>query len=207
MKKIVYVMDPLCGWCYGNSNNITSLYNKYKEQINFELVVGGMWLYNNAPMGGAGLHQFVKNHTPKMAALTNAEVGAQYFTLAADTTYTFSSLEPCAAIYLIKKQSPEKVFSFAKEVQKKMFVTGEKLNELQSYLPVLKDLAINTTDFTEKWLSETNVLNTKKEFARATALANGFPTLIYQEDNQTTVLAAGYFEKNSIENKIIALIK
>ena len=200
-------MDPLCGWCYGNSDNITTIYNQYKDTIDFEVVVGGMWLYNNAPSGAIGLQQFIAKHTPRMVELTGAYVNQKYFDLAGDNSYTFSSLEPCAAIVLVKQINPEKTVAFAKEVQKIMFTEGKKLNLLDNYLPILKELEIDTSEFTNNWLSEDNISNAKKEFARASALANGFPTLIYQQNNQTTMLASGYFKKERIANQIEELIK
>ena len=207
MKKIVYVMDPLCGWCYGNSDNITSIYQQFKGSIDFELVVGGMWLGNNAPAGGPGLHQFVISHTPQMVDLTGAEVSLKYFELAADSSYAFSSLEPCAAIALVKSMRPEKTFPFAKEVQKAMFVEGKRLDALDTYLPVLKDLGINSTAFAESWLSDENISAAKKEFARSAVLTRGFPSLICQQDTQTLVLASGYFQKEVVEEKIQELVK
>lgn len=199
-------MDPLCGWCYGNGNNITEIYNQYKDKIDFELVVGGMWLYHNAPSGSLGLKQFVASHTPRMIELTGAKVNQKYFDLAGDSSYTFSSLEPCAAIVLVKQLNPEKTFLFAKEIQKMMFTEGKKLNELDNYLPILKELGIDASEFNNNWLSEDNISNAKKEFARASALANGFPTLTYQQNNQTTMLASGYFKKERIATQIEELL-
>lgn len=40
--KLTYVMDPQCGWCYGNSENITALQEVFKDDFDFELLVGGM---------------------------------------------------------------------------------------------------------------------------------------------------------------------
>ena len=42
---------PSCGWCYGNEN-ITALQEEFKNEFDFELLVGGMWLGQNAPEGG-----------------------------------------------------------------------------------------------------------------------------------------------------------
>jgi protein-disulfide isomerase-like protein with CxxC motif len=40
-------MDPLCGWCYGNSDNVLELFEKYKNEIKFEILPGGMWVGEN----------------------------------------------------------------------------------------------------------------------------------------------------------------
>ena len=35
MKKetIIYIFDPLCGWCYGFSGTIVDLFNKRKDEF------------------------------------------------------------------------------------------------------------------------------------------------------------------------------
>jgi putative protein-disulfide isomerase len=47
MMKLIYIMDPLCGWCYGNSDNVLELFEKYKNEIKFEILPGGMWVGEN----------------------------------------------------------------------------------------------------------------------------------------------------------------
>ena len=41
-------MDPLCGWCYGNSANTGKLYDKYKDILDFEILPAGMSAGTNA---------------------------------------------------------------------------------------------------------------------------------------------------------------
>ena len=36
--KLIYIMDPLCGWCYGNSDNVLELFEKYNNDIKFEIL-------------------------------------------------------------------------------------------------------------------------------------------------------------------------
>ena len=35
--KIIYIMDPQCGWCYGNSDNITALQEEFKDDFEANL--------------------------------------------------------------------------------------------------------------------------------------------------------------------------
>ena len=42
--KIYYVMDTMCGWCYGFSDVITKIQEKYKEVYDFSILPGGMWV-------------------------------------------------------------------------------------------------------------------------------------------------------------------
>jgi putative protein-disulfide isomerase len=40
--KLIYVMDPLCGWCYGNSRNTEMLHTGFGNEIEFEILPAGM---------------------------------------------------------------------------------------------------------------------------------------------------------------------
>ncbi len=40
--RIIYVNDALCGWCYGFSPVITAIHEKYKDELDFEVISGGM---------------------------------------------------------------------------------------------------------------------------------------------------------------------
>jgi putative protein-disulfide isomerase len=40
--EIIYVFDPLCGWCYGFSPVIKQAYDTYKDKADFKVITGGM---------------------------------------------------------------------------------------------------------------------------------------------------------------------
>jgi PiT family inorganic phosphate transporter/sodium-dependent phosphate transporter len=40
--RIIYCYDAYCGWCYGFSPVIKTIYEKYKDQFEFETISGGM---------------------------------------------------------------------------------------------------------------------------------------------------------------------
>lgn len=203
--KIIYIMDPQCGWCYGNSQNVTALQDQFKNEFDFELQVGGMWLGQAAPVGGDQLSQFLQDHAPRMAATTGARVDTRYYELAKDSTYTFSSLEPSAAIELIKEIAPNKVFSFAKKVQEALFVGGKRLDEKETYHQILKSLSIDIKPFDHQWMGAENIKNTTAAFASAGQLTKSYPSLVLTRDGNTEIIGAGYFNKEAMIQKLTAL--
>lgn len=202
MKKIVYIMDPQCGWCYGNGDNITALRQTFEDKFEFELIVGGMWLGQNAPKGSPQLSGFLKQHGPQMSTTTGAEIGDGYYALGANPAYIFSSLEPSSAVIAIKQIAPDQVFPFAKKVQLALLVDGKRLDKIETYLPILGELSIDKESFEKSWMSEENLTATRKEFAYAKGLVNGFPTLIFQSSDTTQVLSSGYFRKEAMINTL-----
>ncbi|SFV68493.1 Thioredoxin [hydrothermal vent metagenome] len=187
-------MDPHCGWCYGNHKNFDEIYDKSKEKVNFELLVGGMWLKKDAPKGGKELLNFIKAHTEKIVKQTGVNISNKYYDLALDESYTFSSLEPSAAIILLKEIAPKKVFEFTYELQKSIFIDGKKSDIFSTYESILEELNINSKNFKKQWLSADNIKKTQDEFIRVEKISYGYPSLFIEKDGKTRVIAAGKFD-------------
>ena len=191
---ITYVMDPQCGWCYGNSENISQLKKQFEDDYEFELLVGGMWLGQNAPKGSVSLSQYIQTHASRMAHTTGAEVGQAYYDLAKDSSYIFSSLEPSAAIVAVKQLKADSVFKFARKIQELLLLEGQRLDQVQNYYPILDELNIPKEEFKNLWLSKDNLEKTQQEFIRASSRTNGFPALLLQDKT----LKSGYFDLESV---------
>jgi len=206
MIKLKYVMDPHCGWCYGNSDNISWLHDQLQGRVELEVIAGGMWLGANAPAGGNELHQFIKTHSPQMERITGVEVGQKFYDLVNNPDYTFSSLEPSAAIVLVKQLTPEKALAFTKELQKTTFLDGKRLDQLDTYLPILKQCGIDEVRFAELWMKADNIKDTEAEFNASKVLARSYPTLLIEINGETKPIVAGYFNKEEVLEKIEILI-
>ena len=203
MKTIKYIIDPHCGWCFGNSDNALDIYQQFKSEFNFELLVGGMWLGEQAPKGGTSFSQFISAHAPRMMETTGAKLPEPFYKLTRDETYTFSSLEPCAAIVAIKQLAPHRAFEFAHEVHSAIFVDGSRLDDISSYIPVLENLDIDVEAFAAMWTSDATITATLAEFETARTMARGFPTLAIDSGGDSVeLLTSGYFEVEAIASKL-----
>lgn len=205
--KLIYVMDPQCGWCYGNSKNITAIYNEFKDEMEFELLSGGMWVGKNAPQAGEQISSYIVPQIPRLTAYTGMEISNEFKTLISNSDYVLSSLEPSAAIVLFKKMAHEKAVYMSKEVQQALFVDAKPLDELETYLPILEKYNLDKEKFKAAWLEEDNLKETQQEFNRARSLANGFPTLILEVNGKQQVLASGYFELEAMRKRIKEQLK
>jgi len=205
-QKVIYVMDPHCGWCFGNGENIQALIKEFKDEIEFEILVGGMWVGENAPQGGDDLHQFIQEHGPGLEEATGIKLGDGYHKLTLNPQYLFSSLEPGAAVVLVKQLLPEASFSFAKDLQQALFIDGKRLDQLDTYLPLLEKYGIDANLFASQWLSEENLASSHAEFNRASSMVNGFPTLLIEKNGIPQVLTAGYLELNETIEQLKAAL-
>ncbi|MEJ6694109.1 MAG: hypothetical protein QNL00_10970, partial [Saprospiraceae bacterium] len=57
---LIYVGDPMCSWCYGFSHEIEDAITELGEEIQLEVVMGGLRPYNTQTM--ADLKDFLSDH-------------------------------------------------------------------------------------------------------------------------------------------------
>ncbi|SFB25978.1 hypothetical protein [Clostridium frigidicarnis] len=74
-NKIYYIMDPMCGWCYGFSDVITKINDRYKEDFEFTILPGGMWRDENVKKMNSELASYIKSHNKQIESLTNKHFG------------------------------------------------------------------------------------------------------------------------------------
>ncbi len=192
--KLIYIMDPYCGWCYGNHKNIIALHNELKGRIQIDLLLGGMYVGDNIPCGGEERFSFVKQHIPRLELFSGQKVGDAYLRLIKNEKYALNSLVPSSAIIWVRNRFPDKVFEFAGSVQLALFFLGKPLSDKETYREIFIEFSWMGVweEFLSEWLSDENTYETKQDFQYAGTMAKSFPSLIYQRETSFQVLASGF---------------
>ena len=186
--KLIYVMDPLCGWCYGNTANTQKVYAKYKNVLEFEIFPAGMWIGPNARKQSKPMAEYIKKHDLQIQQKTGMEFGGSYFKLIESEDIVLDSEVPSRAIVAIKKIWPAQAVPFAIEVQKARYWHGRDLNNDGTYLSICDDLRLDKNQFLEAFHSELLQQATLETFALAHQYANSYPTLLAEKEGELFVL-------------------
>jgi putative protein-disulfide isomerase len=204
--KLIYVMDPLCGWCYGNTTTTQKLYEKYKDVLEFEILPAGMWIGTNARKQNKPMAEYIKKHDLHIQQKTGTEFGENYFKLIENETIVLDSEVPSRAILSIKKLWPLLTVSFTMEVQKARYWHGKDLNNDETYLNICEDLTLDKTKFLETFHSDALKKATQQTFILAQQFANSYPTLLFEKEGKMIILEQGYDTFENIAGRIEKLI-
>lgn len=198
--EIIYVFDPLCGWCYGFGDVITRLEEKYGDYFTFNVVSGGMVLPDSAPPLSE-MREYLQNAIPHLEQTTGVKIGQPYFqnlllkegvVLHSETpTLVFEALKPYASGVLL-----------AKEIQDLMFVHGLHLNQYDSYRSLFEkyvpatDWAQGIGSFVE---TPENTQKTWEGFKQVKSWGvRGFPALLLRVNDEVFTMANGYAPYNRL---------
>lgn len=205
--KLIYVMDPLCGWCYGNSNHTLALFEVYKDILDFVIVPGGMWTGPNVRMQSPQMASYFQKHDEQIARLTGTVFGEAYFQFIHQQEVKLDSEIPSRAIVTVQKFWNKLNVPFMVALQQARYRKGKDLNMDQTYLEICLDLGIDRTEFLQYFHSEEMKKITQEVFGTAIQYASSYPTLLFEAQGRLTLVEQGYSSLAEITKNIDRLIE
>lgn len=204
--KILYIFDPLCGWCYGFSNIINDIKKEYHDKFDFEILSGGM--ITGDRVGSINeKFEFIKGSYKQVEDHTGCKFGPSFLKELEKGELVFSSTEPSKALTVIKENSTENAFSYASDLQNAIYFDGKDIKQTE----VLADIAekyLHKEDFIKNYNSDKNDSILKKEFDFVSALGiNGFPSVLLEKDEKYYILARGFQYKMDLQNMFKQIIR
>ena len=199
---ITYHYDALCGWCYGFTNTLRSLRDKYGETIDFKVVSGGLfvgarvgYLNNVAPYVKDGAYLQVEQRT----GMTFGEGFKQRGI--ADNAMMMDSLPPAIALCIVREERPEKAVDYAALLLKAFYADGLSADDLAQYGQYAAKIGVNIPDFEAKMTATKYIAMAKAEFAACAASGvRGYPALVLKTNTREDFLSNGYSDFATIDN-------
>lgn len=200
--KLIYVMDPLCGWCYGNYRNTLQTAERYKDSIPFEIIPAGMWAGQNIRKQSKQMAAYFIRHDEQIASLTGTAFGADYFKFISQHEVVLDSEIPSRAILTVQQFWPEKNVAFAAAVQKERYFYGKDLNLDLTYQEMLDALGIEKELFFKHFHDTEMKAVTQDAFAKAADYAMSYPTLLLDTGSELLLIEQGYSPLEEIFSRI-----
>lgn len=205
--RLLYVYDPLCGWCYGFGPVIKKIQSNFKEDIEVEIISGGMVMGNRiAPIGD--MSAYILEAIPRLERMTGAEFGQPYIALLKEGSYVTSSEKPSVALCVFKSFKKDSSVLYGHAIQTSFYKDGKDLNNDTLYADIGHAFGINRNAFLARMKDPVYLQQAHDEFAQALALGvTGFPTLLVKKGNEYVRLSEGYASYESLEKHVTKFIQ
>ena len=194
LPELLYLHDPLCGWCYGMSPAITALQAAFAGRCEVSVLCGGMVLGADAgPI--ADTWDYLRQSLDEVETVTGVRFGEAFRALGEAGTYRYDSEPPSRAIVAFRQitQDPARTMAFAHAVQTALFRDGLDLNNTATYDALLVPFGVESAEFQRQWAAPETARAAQQEFAAVARIGvQGFPTTVLRLGEQGYVLARGY---------------
>lgn len=208
---IFYCYDAYCGWCYGFSPVIKKLAENYSNQLDFEVLSGGM-IVPEQPVPISVTANFIDKAYPTVEEYTGIKFGQDYLwhIKHPDLSDWFPNSELAAiAMCIFKELYPHRQVEFAADLQYALHFEGRDLADKEAYRHLLEKYSINDEAFYEKLNSDVFKEQAHYEFQLCKQLqVSSFPCVLIQiSESKFHLLARGYTNYEDLSTRLEAVLK
>lgn len=200
--KLIYVYDPICGWCYGFTPVIQQLQQQYGQEMEFEILSGGMLLNANRRAASA-MYTYIQDAHKRVEETTGITFGPAFLDGYLQTDDMMDSEKPSIALTVFKQYQPENAISFAHDMQSALNYEGKSLNDDQTYITLAEKYKLPVQEFLDKMKDDEHRYTTHEEFNMVQQWGiTGFPAAILDNGEQLFLVARGFTPLEKIQEAI-----
>jgi len=187
MPELIFVLDPMCSWCWGFHPIIEELRNKHSNTYKFSLVMGGLRTTGQ-----------MEWNTQSKAYLSSAwdavhKTTKQPFNpmLLNKTTFDYNTYPSCKAVITVRELfGIDAAFTYFGDIQKAFYTEAKDITSLElltHYVTHDKEIFVNF------YHSERAELLMQHDFSKARSMgANAFPSTVKLDEDGHMVCMSGY---------------
>ena len=211
MKPVlIYCYDAYCGWCYGFSPVIKRIAEEYKDQMQMDVLSGGMILPEK-PTHISEIAPYIQKAYKTVEELSGIEFGKDFLWHVfnyEDSDWYPNSEKPAIAMVIFKEFYPERSIEFASDLQYSLNYEGRDLTDNEAYRHLLEKYSIHPEVFYERLASEEYKERAYYEFSLLKQLqVSGFPTVFIQTDElKFQMVARGFTDYETLKGRVDAVL-
>lgn len=188
----------MCSWCYGFANEITKVKNDLPENVDFQIIMGGLRANGTETM--AELKDFLTHHWEDVEKRS----GQKFNYGILDSSDLLYNTEPaCRAVVTMRKLKPKNEFAYFKDVQQAFYLDNHNPSIAASYAQLAEKHGVDSALFHQTFASSEMIKATEKDFEAARLMgANSFPTVLMKIDDQFYLVARGFSTAKDLNKNI-----
>lgn len=201
--KLIYVGDPMCSWCYGFSPELEKIVTHYQDELDLEIIMGGLRPYHNVPI--SEMKDFLAHHWEDVGKASGQPFE---YGILDRSDLNYDTEPPCRASVVVRNMNKAKELDFFQEAQKAFYFHNKDMNQASTYHSIIEKLGLDTAKFDALFHSDEYKAAVKKDFEKARSIGvSSFPTLLIQNGQKTTVVARGYAKSETVVRSIRGMLE
>ena len=197
--KLIYVMDPMCGWCYGFRPELEEFLKNHSE-LELEYVMGGLAPDTDIPME-KDLQKTIASYWYEIEKKTKVTFNHDFWELNTPYRSTFNSCRAVIAAESLKTNSSEQM---VKSIQSAYYNEAKNPSLDEILIACAVSIGLDEKHFRDIFKSEETNQKLQEHFNMCKKLqVRGFPALFYLDDaNEVHPLSLGYSSSASLEYQL-----
>ncbi|MDD2090869.1 DsbA family protein [Pseudomonas guariconensis] len=187
--RLLYVMDPMCSWCWGFAPVAEALIAQAREAgVPTRLVLGG--LRSGSSALDASTRRYILEHWQAVAEATGQ---AFRFEGAMPDGFVYDTEPACRALVAARELDAERVWPLLGLIQRAFYEQGVDVTRAPQLVELAEQAGFDRGHFAETFSRADTRAATAADFSWVQDLGiAGFPTLLAERNGQLALLTNGY---------------
>lgn len=188
--RLLYVMDPMCSWCWGFAPVAEALVQQAQAAgVELHLVAGGL-----RTGSGAALEPTTRRYILEHWQAVHKFTGQPFlFEGALPEGFVYDTEPACRAMVAARSLDPHMAWDLVKFIQKAFYIEGRDVTKASVLVELAEQAGLPRIVFAEAFDSAQQLTATAADFSWVQDLGiTGFPTLLAERDGQKALLTNGY---------------
>ncbi|MCW8821162.1 MAG: DsbA family protein [Sulfurovum sp.] len=189
-KELIFVLDPMCSWCWGFAPVIEDLRTALSEEYTFSLVMGGLRTKGEMSWNEIS-KEYLRGHWRQVSQRTGQVFSDRLFE---KEVFEYDTYPACKAVITVRELfGTEKAFSYLHTIQEAFYTRAEDITNVDILCDLLQSVDLDRTTFRAFFESDRVQLLMEHDFAKARSMgANSFPSVVVIDEEGHMVCQKGY---------------
>ena len=194
-KQLIFVTDPMCSWCWGMTADFERARDLLKDEVQFDLMLGGINTHGTQPIGDYG-RRFLMRLWREVEATTG-----QTFGYVLPESYVHNSVSCCLAIEAVRECLESPPFEFLAELQRLFFTEGVDITSFERLKEVAAGFGVSGDEFDQHVHAPRTLEKIRFQFNHAQSFGTqALPSLlIADQESKMSLLAGGYVDAEMLQ--------
>lgn len=194
--RLLYVMDPMCSWCWGFAPVAQALIAQAREAgVATRVVPGG--LRRGASPLDASTRKYILEHWQAVAEATGQPFA---FEGAMPDGFVYDTEPACRALVAARELDAERVWPLLALIQRGFYQQGLDVTTAPQLVELAEQAGLDRATFADALLRADVRAATAADFSWVQDLGiAGFPTLLAERNGQLALLTNGYQPLQSLQ--------
>ncbi|MFJ4144647.1 DsbA family protein [Pseudomonas sp. NPDC089734] len=187
--RLIYVMDPMCSWCWGFAPVAEALVQQAQAGgVPLHLVMGG--LRSGTTALDASTRRYILEHWQSVENTTGQPFR---FEGALPDGFIYDTTPACRAVTAARNLDPQGAWALVKLIQQAFYTQGRDVTHAPLLVELAEQAGLARQPFADAFDSAGLRAETESDFAWVQGLGiAGFPTLLAERNGQLALLTNGY---------------
>lgn len=197
MRKLYYVVDPMCSWCYGFAPALRVVEPKLAPDVTLELVMGGLAPDSRTPMP-AEMRAYVQDAWRAVEARCGTPFNHDFWQECEPRRSTYPA---CRAVILAREAGLGRELLAA--IQRAYYLEARNPSDESTLVTLAGEIGMDTTAFAAGLVDERTQARLLADFELRDRLgATGYPSLGVERDGRLALVTSGCLDAETLRARL-----